>query len=207
MMFRIFWILMCLSFVLTGCSTSTIPDSQLSAQELRDGVRAPGEGRWIEPLNEPQKSALASARRAWSDGDLGEARAILDDLLEVRPKHPDLLANAAIVARAEGEPEEARELFNEALKVDPGHRVASNNLSLLLREEGEFIEARRALIRALEYHPDDPTLHYNLAVVYELYLQDLQKALDHYQRYLSLITEPDPEVEGWVVDLERRTQQ
>lgn len=206
-MFRIFWILMCFLLILTGCSTSTIPDSQLSAQELPAGAARPEAGRWVEPLSEPQQSALASARRAWSSGDLAEAQATLDGLLAARPHHPDLLANAAIVARSQGESDKARTLFNEAIKAAPGHRVASNNLSLLLREEGEFIRARRVLIRALDHHPDDPTLHYNLAVVYELYLQDLGKALDHYQRYLSLIPQPDTEVEGWVQDLERRTQQ
>lgn len=192
---------------LAGCATEPqIPEGQLSAQEIRDGVAAVEEKRWIAPLTDEQKAALNEARRAWSENELDRARSLLGQLLESRPDHPDLLANAAMVALAQDEREEARLMLEEALKVAPGHRVASNNLSLILKAEGDFIESRKVLTRALEHHPDEPTLHYNLAVIYELYLQDLEKALEHYQRYQALSAEPDPKVAGWVTDIERRLQ-
>jgi tetratricopeptide (TPR) repeat protein len=208
MKFRVLWMTMGFMALLAGCSTGPwVSDSQLTAEEIREGIEIPQEERWVEPLTEQQHATLVEARRAWSNGNLEKARELLDGLLQVRPDHPDLLANGAIVAMAEDRKETARTLFEEALKVAPGHRVASNNLALLLKGEGDFVEARRVLTRALERHPDDPTLHYNLGVVYELYLQNLEKALKHYHRYQGLSEEPDPKVAGWIIDLERRVDQ
>ena len=45
---------------------------------------------------------------------------------------------------------------------------------------------------------------YNLAILEELYLQDLPSALEHFRHYQSLQTEPEKKVRGWIKDLERR---
>lgn len=201
------WIAAGVIVLLGGCSSGpSIPDSQLSAAEVRAGGRAVVEDRWIEPLTGEQQAKLDGARRSWSGDELKEARQALDELLQERPDHPDLLANSAIVAMAQGRTRDARTSFEEALIAAPGHRVASNNLALLLRDEGDFIQARKTLLRALERHPDDPTLHYNLGVIYELYLRDFQNALNHYRRFQALSQEPDQKVAGWILDLERRVQ-
>ena len=191
--------------IVGGCSTRhEIPDSQLSSTEIRAGESAAKQ--WIEPLTSEQKEAFSQARKNWAEDDLGTAWRLLKELRSERPDHPDLLANSAIVALARKQDTVAQALFRETLKVDPGHRVASNNLALLLKDEGEFAEARKVLIRALEQSPTDPTLHYNLAVIYELYLQDLDKALRHYHRFQQLSEEPDQKVAGWIADLERRVE-
>lgn len=207
MRFLVLWIMAGAISLLGGCSTEPmIPDSQLSAAEVEAGGRVPVEERWVEPLTGEQQARLDGARRSWSDNELRTARQALDALLQERPDHPDLLTNSAIVAVAQGRTREARTLFEEALIAAPGHRVASNNLALLLKDEGEFIQARRTLLRALERYPDDATLHYNLGVIYELYLRDFESALNHYRRFQVLSDEPDQKVAGWILDLERRVQ-
>ena len=40
--------------------------------------------------------------------------------------------------------------------------------------------------KALEFDPSNPWLHYNIAVLYDYYLEDNQKALLHYREYLHL---------------------
>lgn len=196
-----------IAWALSGCASDPgIPSGQLSVDEIRDGVAAPDTELWVEPLTAAQEQQLREARAAWAEDNLDRAWQLLERLREARPAHPDVLTNAAIVAREQDQDETARRLFEEALKVSPGHLVASNNLALILAEDGDFAGARKALVRALQRHPDDPSLHYNLAVVYELYVQDLDKALEHYRRYQDMATEPDPQVAGWITDLERRTQ-
>ena len=54
--------------------------------------------------------------------------------------------------------------------------------------------------------PDVADLHYNLAVISEIYLLDLSAALSHYQRYTELAAEEDKAVTGWMADLQRRLQ-
>lgn len=84
--------------------------------------------------------------------------------------------------------------------------VALNNRALSLKEKGRFREAVELLRSGVEAAPDTPELHYNLAVISELYLFELNTALAHYQRYLELTGEGDSLVVGWVADLQRRLQ-
>lgn len=207
MRFRDFYVVLLVMSGLGGCASEPgIPDSQLSAAEISGEIRPLEAPKWVAPLTDQQAETLTEARSAWSNDDLDKARGLLEGLLDARPEHPDLLTNAGIVALAGERQDDAKTLFEETLKVAPGHRVASNNLALILKQEGDFIEASRVLRRGLQRYPGDPTLHYNLAVVYELYIQDLEKALAHYQKYQELVNEPDPKVAGWITDLERRTQ-
>jgi tetratricopeptide (TPR) repeat protein len=82
--------------------------------------------------------------------------------------------------------------------------VSANNLALLLREQNQFREAVTLLQEGLRYSPDTADLHYNLAVIAELYLLDLELALAHYRKFRALTEQEGQLVAGWIADLERR---
>ena len=46
--------------------------------------------------------------------------------------------------------------------------------------------------------------HLNIAVLFDIYLYDLDQAMGHYKKYQSLTNNSDKLVAKWVVDLERR---
>jgi len=56
--------------------------------------------------------------------------------------------------------------------------------------------------KTLELDPDDADVHYNLAIVYDDHLQDNEKAILHYRRYLEIC--PDAKdadaVEEWMYE-------
>jgi len=79
-----------------------------------------------------------------------------------------------------------------------------NNQALLLKQQHRFSEAAVLLETGLQSSPEVAELHYNLAVISELYLLDLGRALRHYQRYQVLSASEDKKVTGWIADLERR---
>lgn len=106
----------------------------------------------------------------------------------------------------QGRDEEALKLYQEALALAPSNPMTINNLALLLKAKGEFREAQRLLQEGLKYSNDVPELHYNLAVLSELYLLDLDAALTHYQAYQTSAGLEDGKVKGWIADLERRLQ-
>ena len=66
-----------------------------------------------------------------------------------------------------------------------------------------FLEAEAAYLKAVTAEPQYALAHYNLGVLYELYLQRLDDALRHFERYQALYGE-DPQVEKWITDLKRR---
>lgn len=116
------------------------------------------------------------------------------------------LARQAMGAWEQGEQEAAVEAWRRALILNPEDPVVVNNLALALKEQHRFGEAAELLERAVARSPEVAELHYNLAVIAELYLLDLDKALTHYRRYRDLTLGKDTEVAGWIADLERRLE-
>jgi hypothetical protein len=94
------------------------------------------------------------------------------------------------------------------------------------RRQGDFAGAKEAWLRVTKTDPEYLNAWYNLGVLYDIYMQDLPAALAAYKRYQELyvntnsdegtytgwgeyvpppVIDPDPEVNRWIVDLERRT--
>lgn len=122
------------------------------------------------------------------------------------PEQAKAFARQGFEAHQRGDVVSAIESWQAAVALDPTDAVTINNLALLLNQQNRFREAARLLERGLEAMPDMAPLHYNLAVINELYLLNLDKALSHYQQYRELTGENDKLVAGWIADLERRLQ-
>ena len=105
-----------------------------------------------------------------------------------------------------GDHKMALEAWHQAVAADPANVTVRNNLALLLKEQERFEEAAAMLETGLNVTPKVAELHYNLAVISELYLLDLDKALEHYQHYQALAGEEGSQVAGWIADLERRLE-
>jgi tetratricopeptide (TPR) repeat protein len=65
------------------------------------------------------------------------------------------------------------------------------------------MEAEAAYMKAVTADPDYALAHYNLGVLNELYLQRLDLALQHFERYQDLGGD-DEQVTKWIADLKRR---
>ncbi|MFT7338528.1 MAG: tetratricopeptide (TPR) repeat protein [Marinobacter maritimus] len=88
--------------------------------------------------------------------------------------------------------------------LSPADVAALNNQALRLKEQNRYREAAVLLETGLQSSPDVAELHYNLGVISELYLLDLDRALRHYRRYQELWSGEDKKITGWIADLERR---
>jgi Flp pilus assembly protein TadD len=157
-----------------------------------------------DPLTEEQQAMMNNARRAMNEERWGAAIASLEALEHQRPEVAEIHASLAWIARQQGNPEQAMAAYRTAFELDPGDAVSANNLALLLREQNQFREAVTLLQEGLRYSPDTADLHYNLAVIAELYLLDLELALAHYRKFRALTEQEGQLVAGWIADLERR---
>lgn len=190
-----------LCLILAGCAGS--PSSSVSTSD------APGQKRQAvqaEPLTEQQQALMGQAREAMEQQRWDAARQSLESLESQRPDVAKVHAALASVARQQGHQDRAMAAYRKAFDLDPSDAVSANNLALLLREKGQFREAVSLLQEGLEYSPDIADLHYNLAVIAELYLLDLELALAHYRKFRSLNKQEDQLVAGWIADLERRLE-
>lgn len=157
-----------------------------------------------EPLTKQQAALETQAEVAVEKGAFEDAYTHLQALHGVRPDMASVTARMGWMRQKQSRMEAAMTLYREAVAVDPGQRLALNNLALLERQQGRFSEARRWFEQGLQWHPDSARLHYNLAVLLELHLLELEQALAHYKRYQALRSVEDTTVAGWITDLERR---
>lgn len=72
------------------------------------------------------------------------------------------------------------------------------------RQLGQFDLAESAYQKTLDLKPDYALAHYNYAILLDLYLQQPQEAITHFEHYQRLQTTPDPQVAKWLKELKRR---
>ena len=136
-------------------------------------------------------------------GDYLDAELRFKEFLLQYPGYPGAHVNLAIIHANNDDEAGARAAVDAALAIDPGYAPALNQLGLLLRRNGKFLEAEAAYLKAVTADPDYALAHYNLGVLNELYLQRLDSALQHFERYQAIVG-GDEQVEKWITDLQRR---
>jgi lipoprotein NlpI len=97
----------------------------------------------------------------------------------------------------------AEQNLSRALSLAPNHPVALNEMGILHRRTGNFQSARDHYERALAIHPHYHFALRNLGVLCDLYLEDLECALEQYERYAEIVTD-DPDVAIWIADIRNR---
>ncbi len=138
-------------------------------------------------------------------GKYDQALQKLQNLAMHNPLYSGPVLNEGLIYLQLGKYSSALKTLEAAVSINPLNPYAWNALGTALRYNGQFNESRQAYEHALNLDNQYARAHFNLAVLAELYLQDLPLALKQYQIYQSLQTNPDPVVNRWIVDLSRRT--
>jgi tetratricopeptide (TPR) repeat protein len=158
-----------------------------------------------KPQISPQvHQSYDDALKAMRVGDNKKAKALLLSLTKTRPDLSGPYTNLGLIYFREGNIDDAETAFQQAIKVNPKSAVSYNHLGIINRGKGKFKEAKKDYQRALKINDGYAYAHLNLGILYDLYLGDLHKALDHYNRFQSLSPQKDKEVEKWIADLRRR---
>lgn len=194
---RTFFVTVIFALALTGCSQQpTLNPSTLKHDNPY--LKA------VPPIPPTAQSAFDNAVVSIKKGKLNAAK---ETLLLLKANHPNLSGvylNLALIAKRQGKLDEAKRLFLETTRVNALNYEAFNQLALLHREAGKFKQAETAYQQGLAIWGGNPDIHYNLAILYDLYLNQIDSALEHYKLYQTLIEEPDKQVTVWISALERR---
>ena len=166
------------------------------------GQAAPGDARAAEVPPEAL-TMYEQAVAVMASGDFLDAELRFKEFLLQYPGYPGAHVNLAIIHVNNDNDEDARAAVDAALAIDPDYAPALNQLGMLHRRNGNFLEAEAAYLKAVTASPDYALAHYNLGVLNELYLQRLDSALQHFERYQEIVGD-DEQVEKWITDLQRR---
>lgn len=184
------------ALLLAGCASS--PDTLGSAG--RDRAGQPIENRDIPAR---ARTLYEQAVAAMAAGDDTDAELRFQEFLLQYPDYPGAYVNLAIIRAGRGDDEAALAALNSALALNSEHPAALNQLGMLYRRQGKFSAAESAYLQAITASPDYALAHYNLGVLNDLYLQRMDVAVRHYERYQE-IDGDDKGVSRWIADLRRR---
>jgi len=190
-----------LLFVLVGCASG--PQTSRDSPDGNTTVGANGQPLRTREIPPNALTLYEQAVAAMAGGDSIDAELRFQEFLLQYPDYPGAHVNLAIIFMSRGDLQAAENSLTDALIVDPVHAAALNQLGMLLRRQGKFPEAESAYSKAISANPGYALAHYNIAVLNDLYLQRLDVALEHYERYQELAGD-DQQVTKWIADLKRR---
>lgn len=186
-----------LGVLLSGCGV--MPTESDAGREREQAAVA------AEPVLPPEAvQQFDRAVAAMTAGDLAQAEQSFRALATSYPTYSGPWLNLGILHAKAGKLDEADKALREAVARNGNNAAAYNQLGIVYRKLGRFKEADEAYTRALQIDPNYALAHLNLGVLCDLYLQEPQRALEAYERYLSLANEPDAKVSGWVSELRKR---
>ena len=138
------------------------------------------------------------------DKKYAAAEVIFTELTDSQPKLAGPWVNLGFIHLAADDANAAELMFRRAIKANPKNCESLTQLGLLARRTGAFEEAEQFYQQCLDAQPQHVAATLNLGILYELYMGRYNDALVAYQSYQRTIIEPNPQVGGWMIDLERR---
>ena len=139
-------------------------------------------------------------------GNLDQGIIVLESVVANAPGVSGPQIDLGIALHRKGDLEAAEQRLLQALELNPAHPVIHNELGIIYRKTGRFAAARRSYEAALSTYPGYHHARRNLGVLCDLYLADLECALQAYEAYMQTVPE-DAEATMWIADLRMRMQQ
>ncbi|MEL6870067.1 MAG: tetratricopeptide repeat protein [Pseudomonadota bacterium] len=150
------------------------------------------------------QTQYSNAQTLMSVEDYAGAVQILQPLVQQHQEYPGAATTLAIALRKLARADEALALLETTLVNHDSFAPGWNEVGILHREAGRFEQAEAAYMKAVTVNPDYALAHLNLGILLDLYLARHAQALEHYERYQSLLPDEDKLVKRWIADISRR---
>lgn len=116
------------------------------------------------------------------------------------PSNRALRYNLGVLNYSMGKYQNALEEFDKIEGYDAvvgAGKILQSRAQTLLKL-GDYEAALKAFQKKVNMYPADPTPYRNIGIIYEIYLNDSEKALENYNAYIARGKEGDEEVKGWI---------
>ena len=187
--------------LVAACATTTEPMRQPVNVEIQEevGFTITEEARIGGDVRADYETALSYLQQ----GRHGEGIELLEQVAAAAPERSAPRIDLAIAQHQAGDFEAAEKNLLLALESNPEQPVAHNELGIIYRKTGRFSKARTSYEAALDVYLGFHFARRNLAILCDLYLADLECALENYEAYMKTVPS-DEEASMWIADIRYR---
>lgn len=186
----VFWVCITAStLIMVGCTSS--PSKQ------GEPVTSPVHTQFTPSEKKAYELALTHIKT----GELEKAERSLVKLGQAHAGDLAVWINLTAVYYYNNKLDQASTTLSQARKINPDIADIHNLAGLIAVERGEYKEAEKSYLAALMLDKSHSKAHYNLALIYDIFYQDLAKAIIHYEHYLKLNPQEDKDTLSWVEEL------
>jgi len=157
----------------------------------------------------PNKSVTKFDREKYRNGitalnnnELSKAQRIFIEFIRSKPELAGGYSNLALVYFKMNDYEKSLKQVDKALQLNPKQAQALNLRAQIYVINGEIHKAKDDYLKAIKVKPKYVNAQYNLALLYDIYLQEIELAIKHYKIYMSLLKKPDEATLEWVKHLQ-----
>ena len=177
-----------LLMVITACSNqSTTTNTEGENQNTQSSVQ--------------ELQLYKSAIIALNNNELDKAEQLFITISARQPNIAGSWANLALISIKKSDLTQAEFYAKTALAKNANMPQALNLSGYLAQKKGEINKAKSYYLSAISHKSDYALAHYNVALLFDIYLQDIAKAIEHYQFYLAYSKKKDENTENWLEGL------
>ena len=148
---------------------------------------------------EKSVSAMVNIANAYlRTGRAKEAEKFYNDAGEIDPANPVLHYNMGVFLYSEGNYPGALERFTRAIDNGKRDALTLSGKAQALAKLRRYDEALKAFEEMRDINPEDPRPYRNMGIIYEIYLEDMDKALENYDVYLKKGGKDSKDVSAWI---------
>ena len=133
-----------------------------------------------------------------------EALTLFNTLSKAHPDFAPSYINVGLIEIKRGNLHTAESALLHAATLAPQQPEIYNSLGVIYRRLGRFDDAKKEYLKALQLAPDYANAQLNLGILYDIYLNDLNAALVHYEKYQTITGGDNIVVAKWVIDVKQR---
>lgn len=152
-------------------------------------------------ISSSEREQYSKAIAALNEGKLEQAKSIFSDISDDNPSLAGPYTNIALIQYKNKKYVDSFKLAEKAIKLNPKQAQAYNLRGQLNITAGKVHDAKKDYLKAIKLKPDYTNAQYNLALVYDIYLQEIELAIKHYEIYISLLKSPDEPTKEWISHL------
>ncbi|MEM9102312.1 MAG: tetratricopeptide repeat protein [Pseudomonadota bacterium] len=175
-------------------------------QQLKPYVKLPNP--YLKPPEQISATAVRqylNAKKILKSNQSQTAKNIVEKLTKEYPKLSGPWALLGDIYAKNNESQKVIEAYQQGIKVNPDNVNIYIKLAKYLRRQGQYEAAKSTYVDALMLWKDFPEAHLNIAVLYDVYMNEPLKAQRHMEAYQFLTEGTNKKVNRWLQELIKRT--